>query len=678
MLSGGFEIWGYDVSLSHLDDNISDAANSVYENVLEPAGEAAVWAWEAERDFYGDIPNHPENILAAIPVVNLLSVAGIISCNSPAQPAKKTELPLNVPIDNFEIINNRPILSGRDFDALYNKGIDDYAGTDLGTCVMNLDQASFDFWCYGIKDAKLFEDNDWFSDDDGWCERWRVYNPQDRQPVCGNQIFHTTDWWNWSDISAVQWSIQASSSGPVNLDDDYDDIFYVLKRMEERNAGGIPGIAWWDADLVEAARCFVDPAKIIRHNQNARRAFLDFFKSSFTEDFSLKLSLPPPQVQAMIDGMRNIGPEVSAIISGLIGAQNPNLEEASSQLTSLFEDTANLIAAALSEGPSEKDLLEQEIYFELAAAGAKFDLNRLTFDTPWRTLESHSGRNDWVTPLIHAGAVYEQMVEMYESSFKKINSRLAGGELDAIFDDDGTLYIVEKNKTDPSTGLPLEIEVGEYVNEFIWRKQGERHETIRTALLREINTAVVLSKERCYNCAEEHYWAKELLKYIGYMNDGIPFNIPSLTLLMDDLSGRAHRRTQTVDDCCHQNPPSFLDETSGLCSTGTNAYEHCYAMQPPRMFEEQNCGCSQEAGATICMNLPPRGTRIFVMNPETRTSECVPCEDPTPITRDGVTCVRRPQRTTRRPRETTVEPTRNCRSPTPNEIISGVTGLICQ
>jgi hypothetical protein len=620
MLSGGFEIWGYDVSLSYLDDNISDAASTVYDNVLEPVGSAAVWVWEAERDFYGDVPNHPENIIAAIPGVNLLSLAGLISCGTASSKPESKDLPVEIPIDDFEAINYRPILSGRNFDALYNQGIDDYADKNLGTCVMNMDQSAFDFWCYGIKNGRLFDDDDWFSDDDGVCSAWRVYNPQNRQPVCGNSIFHTDDWWNWSDGAA----------GATDLDDDYDDIFYVLKRMEERNAGGIPGLAWWDADLVEAVKCFADTVEVTRQNQKVQEEFLKLFKIIFTKDYS------------------NLTPEQRA---GFVS----------------------------TETLDNKDLIEQQIYFFLAAVGTNKHPDGLRFETEWKELEKLSNSNDWVTPLIHAGTIYQHMVAVYERHFKEIDEMTEKGIWE-IIDDDGALLLSQKDKINPLTHRPFGMDVNQYINEYIWRTPGRENEmeTIRTELLREINAAVVLSKERCYNCHEEYFWARELLKYIGYMNDGIVYEIPRLSPFMETLRSRAHRRTQTADECCHLNPPSFLVESTGLCSTQTNAYEHCYAMQPPRMFDETNCACTQEAGAVICMNLLPHGTRVFVFNQEMRMSECVPCEEPTPITRDGITCVARRRRTARRETQSNENSGLRCRPPNALEIAQGVRTQICQ
>ncbi len=619
MFSGGFEILGYDFNLSYIDDNLSDAANLIYDNVFKPVGNGIVMTWEANRDFYSTIPENPENIIAAIPGINILSLLGIVSCNGPNTKNVGTELPVIIPTDDYEIVNRRPILSNRDFDALYNIGIDDYANKDLGTCVMNMDQSAFDFWCYGVNNGRLFDDDDWFSSDDGACSAWRVYNPSGRQPVCGNNIFHTDDWWNWSDASV----------GATDLDDDYDEIFLVLKRMEERNSGGIPGLAWWDADLVDAVKCFADTVKVMRQNQKVLGEFLKLFKIIFTKDYS------------------NLTPEQRAG----------------------FEST---------EALDNKDLIEQQIYFLLAVLGTKKHPDGLRFETEWKELEKLSNSNDWVTPLIHAGTIYQHMVTVYERHFKEIDEKTEKGIWE-IIDDDGALLLRQKDKIDPVTLQPFGMDVNQYINEYIWRTPGKENEleTIRTELLREINAAVVLSKVRCYNCHEKYFWSSELLKYIGYMNDGIIYEIPRLSPFMETLRSRARRRMQTADECCHMNPPLMFNSATNHCNIEMNAYEWCYLrMTPPRMFDETICACTQEAGAAICMKMERRGTHIFRLNEKTRVTECIPCEEPTPITRDGITCTARNRRITNR--ATNSNRQNNCRSPTPNEILEGINGLICR
>lgn len=586
----------------------------------------------------------PVRVAAA--VVGGTTGAGCGGGSAESTGAGKADAP-PVIVSNVVSLEEREFLSNRDFNKLASDGVEDYMDDHLGTCIPNFDQDAFDFWCYGIMGGRIFDDREaWWqrklTHDDGVCSAWRVYNPDNSNPVCGEGMLATDEWWSFTDATSR-----------TDLTDDNDDVFYVLREMERRNNWGVPSIAWWTGDLVQASKCFAEPAKIWRTVPEIRDEFRQLFQTTFTKDFTA----PTPQEQALTDSITNSTYQfVMAIRQVFDILRTPNLtpEQIQEQIDAvatgmeqLTENVARLIAELHRENPTMTDLVEQEIFFEIAATGAHYDIDKLEFGTEWKALdETRSHRSDWVTPLIHAGTLYFQAVNLYTKRYEDLLKKIDDGEYEVIEDENSDLFIV-MHDVRGADGMPAQISVTDYANDYIWRKPGEQTETVRTALLAEINAAVVRSKERCYGCTDEHYWARLLIEYIDKMNNGIWYDLwPRDDVIdLEELRRRVRTpHTTTAEECCHANPPTFLDDTTHECSTVMNAYEWCYSMQPPRMFDEANCACSQDAGAQICLNMLPIGTRIFVFDQTTRTSECVPCEEPTPITRDGLTCIARPQR----------------------------------
>jgi hypothetical protein len=197
MLSGGFEIWGYDVSLSHLDDNISDAAGAVYDNVIAPVGSGIAWAAEAEYDFYSQIPKHPERIIIAIPGVNLLALAGAatIGCgrSTPPQPAPDAQDAPPAPPAAPEFPGDETLGTPAYYQGVY-KYLEHYSKNQTGFSYANpqvptiepcltMTQGIFELLCYGVLNGKITEIKD---ENMSKCGSWLVPNVSPQ--TCGNDI----------------------------------------------------------------------------------------------------------------------------------------------------------------------------------------------------------------------------------------------------------------------------------------------------------------------------------------------------------------------------------------------------------------------------------------------------------------------------------------------------------
>ncbi len=660
MLSGGF-FGDYELCVGDYCTSwaiVTETVGSATDAAIEATTDAGEFVYEAYDEAYfsgNGFSNFIDNF--TWPMRKATEVGVAILGGGCARPSSN-EPP--APGEYLRDINYNALAAGND---------DDLSGQHMGGCVPRMNQESFDFFGYGVLDAKFCsDDRNWLerrlTHDDCWISAWRVYNPHGKAEVCGEDIQHIDNFWSWEDT-------------PGGLDDDNPKVWLLIKAMERvADEHGIPGIVHWKPYLVEASQYFVDTAKLIRHHQDVRTDWLDLFKTPFKPDFVFQ---PTPEEQALADTMGRLPFELN---DKFVALQNAQTEEEririQDEIRALMDNAVNLSVAMSRSEWTPVQRMELELFYEFAAAGVRKEhkTDEMIFSWIWRNIDvggperapSPSHGSDWVTPLINAGSLYFQMVNVYMKHLEGLTNnegtgKLDTGEWEVIEDADGELVLRMLDTLDPLTGIPVEMDLRTYANDFIWRKEGESVETLRSALIEEIDEAVERSKDRCNMCTEDHLWAKMLLEFIEKMKNGMPFEVwprggtPVNGEAM--IRRRVHREAPhvtTAEECCNLNPPAFLDDTTGQCNTETNAFEWCYAMQPPRMFDEVNCACTQDAGAALCLNMMPRGVRIFVRDPETHTTGCESCPPETPITEDGLTCIARQVRTPRIRTNTTPPP----------------------
>lgn len=605
---GDFTIFGdtYEWDFDPIE-NVGAALEIVGDTYVQGVGGAMYDAYVASDDPAGNLVDNftwPEQVVAKA----IFGASNTACARGDEDQAQQTAMPANLKPEQQQQLD--PTYSSRrDFNALWNRGINDYANKDLQTRTPNLTQQALTGWCTLMLDGKYFTDGtNWYETDDGTCDQWVLCN-YDQQANPGlNRIFHASRITDYDDFD--------DECGHA-LDDDYDDIWFVGKRMEARWERSIPGITWWHPSVVDAWQYFDHTSNVLSHYPEVSDEFFKKFEGIDMEGGA-----------------------------GLVPEELPYIAE-------VTPDNNSTIA------------MLQTIFQRMAACGASVDFGNLVFKTKWRDIDLGGPENtppassgqDWVTPLIHAGALYFQMVAKYQKDIADVMAKLDANTWEIIEDDQGTLYIRQSNTIDPNTAQPRQIEVMEYMNDYIWQKPGEDHETIRTALIGsvdeqgrvtawgEIGEAVERSLERCRRCSDEpiHIWAANLMRYIDIMRAGISLDVSPTIHVMDQLRQRARRsHGPTAEECCHMNPPRFLDETTSRCNTQMTAAEWCHTLRPPRFFEPESCACSTETGASICHNMQPPGTHVFVYDPATQTSRCEPCHEPTPMTDDGLTCVGRP------------------------------------
>lgn len=443
MLSGGLEIFGYDVSLRHLPDNletieetIAEGAETIGDTIVSTGDEIAdtagfVYDWYAEDS---------SRIPLAIPVVNLAAIllGAISGCKKPDVPAKvdagatdagatdarATDAEATDAITSAAhqdqltryVTPDGQTVSGRNFDQLFKdvseviKQKDGYSSLDLGTCVENLTPEAFGFWCYGVLNGELFkvENGDAAL---GSCDVWKVSDTV--PPPCGNDIYY----------------LDKSS---LRVDDDHAEVVYVLKMMEMKAPDGeIPGIALWDPNIIAASDDFEQSATLLYN-------YVD---------------------------------------------EHPNYSNLREGLISGFSEV-------LSLRPTSKEMAGRYIFNRMKMIGAQ----PTPIDTPWRALDAYSNDpvwiRDWATPLIHAGAILQMMQDYTNVIYIELKNKLESGEW-KITRKGGKLFIQMGRSANSRS-----VSATEYITGETWAEGGMN----LNLLAAEVESAINKARNRCPDC----------------------------------------------------------------------------------------------------------------------------------------------------------------------------------
>ncbi len=438
MKSGGFEIWGYDVSLSHLYDNISDAASAVYDNVVKPAydnviapaGRGIAWAAKANYDFYSEIPNDPARIIVAIPVVNIaaFSMTMLAGCGKktegpPPDAQDAAPPPPPPPLPRFpNYTENREY-----YEKVYNyikenvninPAYSYFTDENIIEPCLTMTQGIFELICYGVYKGKIpgIEDDKISS-----CGSW--YVPYVSPQTCGNDI-------------------QFVDNEKHTFGTSKPEVAYVAQMLGlPPDLSGFPAITK------------------VRHE--LRMAASDY-------GISVKLAF-----------------------------ENPDASNWTTFQPKLVEELGNYFAQRSQDACFVITNEEQDLFNRIKMINSNPD----NFTSPWEEVNKKSTAevargNDWMTPLLTAGSIMQMMMDYSNKKISEALEKVKSGDWKIITKKENGKD-VKYIKLGREANAPV-MKLVEYLNNGIWTSAVPAKD--KAGILARAEAAYQTARSRCPEC----------------------------------------------------------------------------------------------------------------------------------------------------------------------------------